>query len=85
MQYYLITCSSLTYAQKAVRALERAGIKAGVAKLPQALSDDGCGYSVKVEEHRLPEALASIKRAGINPKKVFVRNPDGTYKEVQMQ
>ena len=83
MQYYLIFCKSLTYAQKATRILERSGISAGVAKLPRGLSDDGCGYAVRVSAHRLSDALRSMKNAGIEPKRIFGKNSDGTISEVR--
>ena len=41
MQHYLIMCRSLTYAQRAQQALERAGIPAAVVKAPQSVSAAG--------------------------------------------
>lgn len=84
MVYYLIMCRSLTYAQRAARALERAGITAIVMRPPRGLSKEGCAYCVKVSERRLSEALVVIKSAGINYSRVYVVGPDGTGKEVHL-
>ena len=50
MSYDLILCRSLTYAQRAVRALEGAGITAVVARAPQIYLDSGCGYCARISE-----------------------------------
>ena len=43
---YLIMCRSLTYAQRAARVLERAGIGAGIIKAPAGLTGNGIDISV---------------------------------------
>ena len=82
MVYYLILCRSLTHAQRTASALERAGIVGHFLRSPQAIAGEGCGYSVKVSEQNLANALAALKRAGLGPKRVFVTTSDGSYKEV---
>lgn len=84
MVYYLITCRSLTYAQKAARALERAGITAIVARPPIGLSKEGCAYSIKVSERKISHALIVLKGAGLNYNKVFMLQGDGTGREVNL-
>ncbi len=83
MQYYFIMCRSLTYAQRAARVLERAGITAIVTKAPQGLSKSGCAYCVKVSERRLPDALMTMKQAGLGPGKVYLVGGDGLAVEVE--
>ena len=60
MTQYLIMCRSLTYAQRAQKQLERAGISAAVVKAPQGLNTSGCGYAVSVYRH-FDEAYALLK------------------------
>lgn len=84
MVYYLITCRSLTYAQKAARALERAGITAIVTRPPIGLSKEGCSYSIKVSEKKISHALVVLKSSGLNYNKVFMLRSDGTGKEVNL-
>ncbi|GHU60089.1 hypothetical protein FACS1894171_0080 [Clostridia bacterium] len=78
----LFVCRSLTTAQRMSRLLERSGITAPVLRLPGIIDGSGCGYSVKVPEKRLGDALIVVKRAGISPAKVCMLFEDGTYKEL---
>ncbi|MBQ4369679.1 MAG: DUF3343 domain-containing protein, partial [Oscillospiraceae bacterium] len=64
MSYYLIVGKSLTQAQKIARTLERAGIPAGISRLPRKLSGEGCGYCVKISEGTFTEALRVLKSSG---------------------
>jgi rhodanese-related sulfurtransferase len=80
--YYLLICRSVTYAQRAARALERAGITAIVSRVPQAVAIDGCAYCVKVSGYNISGALVAIKQAGLYPVRVFARYADGNLSEV---
>ena len=82
MLNYLIICRSLTYAQKAARVLERAGITAIVTKAPQGTVKEGCAYCVKVSERRLTDALQALKNADLGSGRVFMQNPAGELREV---
>ena len=84
MVYYLITCRSLTYAQKAARALERAGITASIMRTPQGLSREGCSYCVKVSERRGPLALCTLKETDTRVSRVFIQYPTGEIREVSV-
>ena len=79
MENYLIRCRSLTYAQRIAKTLERSGITAIVSKTPQYISDEGCGYCVKLSGKRLSDALFVLKSAGLQPGAIFVRGEDGRY------
>lgn len=70
MQHYIIMCRSLTYAQRAARALERAGYYASVAKAPQELAGEGCSYGVRIRSRDLVPVLGIIRRAGIDVGKI---------------
>lgn len=83
MLFYLIMCRSLTYAQRAARALERSGITAIVTKAPQKTMAEGCVYCVKVSEKRLAEALTVLNNAGLGPGKVFLIGDGGELSEVR--
>ena len=84
MLHYLIMCRSLTYAQRAARVLERAGITAIVTKAPRSAVTEGCGYSVKVSESRLTDALYVLKNANLSPGKVFLLHRNGGVQEVAL-
>lgn len=82
MTQYLIMCKSLTYAQRAQKQLERAGISASVVKAPQGLNTSGCGYAVSVYK-RAPDAIALLKTKGMINGKIFKRTERGEYIEVK--
>ena len=83
MQYSLILCRSLTYAQRAAKTLERAGVTATVRKAPQGASDRGCTYAVKLRSAALDRALQLLKETGIPYGKRFHIQPDGSLQEVE--
>ena len=82
MIYYLIICRSLTYAQRSAKALERAGITATVLKTPQNIAAEGCGYSVKVPINRLNNAVLTLKKVSLDPRRIFEAYDNGEYIEV---
>lgn len=84
MLYYIIVCRSLTYAQRTVRTLERAGISAYLMRLPKNLSQEGCGYAVKIAERNLTMALQVLAKNYLSPRKVFLAGESGGYKEVAL-
>jgi rhodanese-related sulfurtransferase len=80
--YYLFICRSVTYAQRAAKALERAGITAIVTRAPQKISVDGCAYCVRVTGRNISQALVVIREAGLYPVRVFAQYADGNLSEV---
>lgn len=82
MYQYIIMCRSLTYAQRAITALERAGITAALQRAPAALTDRGCGYCVKVPERRFRDALSALTRARAAYGRLYRAEADGGYTEV---
>jgi len=75
-------CRSLTYAQRASRALERIGISAIVTKAPKSVTGQGCNYCVKISEKNLVRALATLKDAKLGPTRVFLVAHGGSVSEV---
>ena len=84
MQYCLILCRSLTYAQRTAAALTRNGITSSVLRAPKSISEEGCSHCVKITKHDLSMAITVLDRNGIKPKHVFIRGDDGAYNEVSL-
>jgi hypothetical protein len=84
MKYCLIACRSLTYAQRAGAVLERAGITSRLIRTPRSISEEGCGYSVKISEQKLKDALDAIGRAEVSILRVYEENGDGSYREANL-
>lgn len=84
MVYYLIICRSLTYAQRTVHVLERAGISGYIIRAPKVIAGEGCSHAVKVAERSLTEALKVLNREGLAAKRVYLQDGNGGYSEVPL-
>lgn len=84
MLYYLIVCRTLTYAQRTAAALERTGIRARILRSPKSISGEGCSHCVRVARGDLDTALIVLSRAGLQPKRVFAAQHDGSYTEIML-
>ena len=84
MRYYLIVCRSLTYAQRTAAALERAGITAYLLRSPKSIAGEGCSHAVKIAQRHLGDALGVLRRTGLPPRRIFISNGGGEYREVEL-
>lgn len=84
MVYYLILCQSLTHSIRAERVLQRAGIPAGMMRLPNNISTAGCAYGVRLPQHTRSRALAVLHSAGIDYQKLYMLSPGGVIEEVAL-
>ena len=81
MAAFLIACRSITYAQRAVHILNKAGIHATAKKLPMTLRDAGCGHAVRVGPDALERAKETMRESGFEIHKVYCEQSDGTVGE----
>ena len=79
---YLMTCRSMTYAQKSAHILKRAGIHTVVERAPTVLFSEGCSFAVRVSYRDLVPAMTALTQAGIPPLKVFLVNENGIVSRV---
>ena len=79
---YLIMCRSLTYAQRAQRTLERAGVTASIQRAPQELTTEGCGYCVRVRAVSFQDALRLLREKNVSYGRLFRIESAGIYTEV---
>lgn len=84
MNLYYITFRSLTTAQRAMRALDQAGVSCRMTRTPNNLVPDGCGYSVKVIESLLNAAIIILNKSRIQHSKVFFVTAAGESREVRI-
>jgi type III secretory pathway lipoprotein EscJ len=73
----LIACRSVTYAQRAVRLLEQAGMRASMRRLPADLPETGCGHAVRVRREQAAEAMQVMNKAGFPAKIFFCEDESG--------
>lgn len=84
MEYHLIMCRSLTYAQRASYTLERSGVSVNLIKVPQSVSQTGCSYGVRIPSRVLYKSIALLKEKNVPFGKVFRYLADGTLEEVTL-
>ena len=82
MYNYLLTFRSLTYGQRAQRAVQSIGISTALMRTPKILAENGCGYCIKIKEKDLEPALAAMRKIHISPINAYVKNEDGSYEKV---
>lgn len=83
MLHYLLMCKSLTYAQRALRLLERIGVSTIITKAPKSATGIGCNYCVKVSEKHLAASLKALNEANFGEIRVFIVSQDGGVSEVR--
>lgn len=83
MDYCIIMCRSLTYAQRAVRLLETRRIYASLTKAPQGVTPEGCSYGVRVRASFLERALKMLAEAGIRTGRIYRIGSAGEVVEVE--
>lgn len=83
-QKYIIMCRSLTYAQRASKALERSGISSAITKAPQGVTVSGCSFGVRVQGKHVKNALETVKKSGITVGKIFSLDESGRASEVTL-
>ncbi|MBE6643884.1 MAG: DUF3343 domain-containing protein [Ruminococcaceae bacterium] len=66
MNTIIISLSSVTYAIKAKKLLERNNIKATLIKNSTQNSEKGCTYGIKTDRNYLYDAVAILKKKGID-------------------
>ena len=76
--HYLLTFRSLTYAQRAARVLERAGITGTVSRVPKAAATRGCAYCVIIAARHRERGVELLAAAGLTPERVLLRHTDGS-------
>lgn len=78
---YLLTCRSLTYAQRGARVLERAGITGTVSRAPKTISKNGCSYCILVAHRHGEKAVIVLAKAGLSPDRTYLRDENGSIRE----
>ena len=80
--HYLLTFRSLTYAQRAARVLERAGVTGTVSRVPKSAATRGCAYCIIVAARHKEKAMGVLSAAGLSPERVLLRHENGSLEEV---
>lgn len=78
---FLITFRSVTFAQRAERALRRENIFCQLQRTPKMLTTRGCGYCLRMREKDALYAVAVLQGEQIQYEKLYAINAGGTLQE----
>lgn len=78
---WLITFRSVTFAQRAERALQRHNIACQLQRTPKMLTSRGCGYCLRLQSDEIFSAVENLQEAQILYGKLYRLDDDGTPKE----
>ena len=78
---YLLMFRSLTYAQRASRLLERAGVTGTITRMPRAAAVHGCAYGLLVSPSQHRRAMEALSAGGLLPERIYIRYDDGSLRE----
>ena len=83
MKTFFLTFRSITQAQRAERAYERAGMACILRRTPRWMEERGCGYGVEVKCPDLKTGLAVLRREKLSFRKSYLLHPDGAVEELR--
>ena len=84
MKSYLITFRSITYAQRAERAMNQEGIRCNLRRTPRWMEQRGCGYALEVKLPDISVGTELLRREGIPFRKTYQLTADGTVAEARI-
>lgn len=82
--HWLITFRSVTFGQKAERALKSAGIPCTLRKTPKSISARGCGYCIQLRPNSGPSALQLLQSKQIGHTGIYLMRSDGNVEEIKL-
>lgn len=65
MQKVIIRLTSVTYAIRAQKLMERLGIRVNIKKIARSMQVNGCGYGLEIDKADLERAMRELNAAGI--------------------
>ncbi len=74
---WLITFRSVTFAQRAERAMRRRGVSCRLYRTPKHLSTRGCGYCLQLPSAGEPTFLDILKQEHLPYERVYILDDDG--------
>ena len=82
MRFCLITFRSVTPAQRAERVLKEAGVDCMIQRTPRWMSEQGCGYSLRLRQNYAAQAVALLQKNNISYRKIYLHQENGAYEEL---
>lgn len=84
MRFCLITFRSVTPAQRAERVLKEAGVDCSIQRTPRWMSEQGCGYSLRLRQNAVLQAASVLQEKQISYRKIYLHRENGVYEELSV-
>ncbi len=84
MKYCMITFRSVTFAQRGEGMLRRAGLLCNLQRTPRWMEEQGCGYSLRLNQRDAMAAVELLREGGISFKKVYLHRDNGALEELHV-
>ena len=81
MKNYMVTFRSITLAQRAERLLNRGEIDCALQRTPRWMEEQGCGYSIRINNCDLQRSIMLLRQNRIDYKRIY-RQTDSDGMEV---
>ena len=82
MEFCMITFRSVTPAQRAERLLKEAGVDCTIQRTPRWMSEQGCGYSLRVNCDTVYACLDFLETHGVAYKTAYTVEKNGVAEEL---
>ena len=84
MRSYFITFRSVTFAQRGESVLRKNGIGCNLRRTPKWLEEQGCGYSLHLNNENIVMAVDRLRQNQVNFRKVYYQLPGGEMEELKL-
>ena len=78
---WLITFRSVTFAQRAERALQSTHIHCQMQRTPKHLTERGCGYCLRMDGRDVPRAVEILRKEKLQYEKLYAFKEDNSTEE----
>ena len=82
MKNCLITFRSVTPAQRAERILRKAGFACALRRTPRWMEEQGCGYSLRVNQPDAAACVHLLRTEDVPFRKVYLQRDNGKTEEI---
>lgn len=84
MKFYYVTFRSVTFAQKAERALKRSGVDCSIQRTPRELSQRGCGYCIRLRPGQAIQVKQLLDAEKLDYGRIYGVRVDGHFEEMHL-
>ena len=84
MKCYYITFRSVTFAQRAEKVLNGAGIRCSLQRTPRWMEAQGCGYALRFWSEDPAPVVQLLKKNNVSMRRLYLQNTGGELEEMPL-